>query len=411
MTKKISKNPYESLLNDIQKLISEARESVARSINVELLYTYWATGKLIVEKEVEFEYDEQSVRDMLVDLSQILTYELGKGFSRSQLTYMRLFYLTFSQFGELPARLKTGLTVSNQKSKLKKETYKIELKGTPNKYYNKSKNRDLNTGLTVSNQLSWSHYHELLQCNHSNEIEFYMKSAIHENWSVRELRRQIDSSLFERMVLGNKRSPKKIVSKGTVIKNSEDIIRDPYILEFLKIPEGKVYSERQFEQKIIDNLQNFILEFGKGFTFVSRQFRITLDNTHYYVDLVFYHRILRCFVLIDLKVRSVRHQDIGQMNMYLNYFEAEQNTKDDQAPIGIILGKQKDNITVDYAMKGISSKIFVSKYQLYLPDKEILQKRVKDLVWDLTKPKQSPIKKPIALKSKRAGLPAPVKKK
>jgi predicted nuclease of restriction endonuclease-like (RecB) superfamily len=411
MIKKPKKNPYESLLRDIQSLISEARESVARSINVELLYTYWATGKLIVEKEVEFEYDEQSVRDMLVDLSQILTYELGKGFSRSQLTYMRLFYLTFSEFGELPARIKTGLTVSNQNRKNTKEGKKHKSIHLKNNYYNKSKNRDLNTGLTVSNQLSWSHYHELLQCNNSNEIEFYMKSAIHENWSVRELRRQIDSSLFERMVLGSKRSLKKIVSKGTVIKNSDNIIRDPYILEFLKIPEGKLYSERQFEKKIIDNLQAFILEFGKGFTFVSRQFRITLDNTHYYVDLVFYHRILRCFVLIDLKVRAVRHQDIGQMNLYLNYFEAEQNTREDNAPIGIILGKQKDNVTVDYAMKGVSSKIFVSKYQLYLPDKEVLQKRVKDLIGDLanTKTKQTAGRKTIAPKSKRKTLP--VKKK
>lgn len=237
------------------------------------------------------------------------------------------------------------------------------------------------TGLTVSNHLSWSHYHELLRCNNESEISFYQRHAVEEKWSVRELRRQIDSALFERVALS--KSPKDILkSSGKTKANDRHAVfgRDPYVLEFLNIPESNKYNEKHLEQKIIDNLQHFILEIGKGFAFISRQFRITLNNKHMYVDLVFYHRILRCFVLIDLKVKAVKHHDIGQMNLYLNYFEAEQNQPGDNPPIGIILTKYKDDITVEYAIKGISNKIFVSKYQLYLPDKKVLQRRVERLL-------------------------------
>lgn len=172
----------------------------------------------------------------------------------------------------------------------------------------------------------------------------------------------------------------KAAGRKRINDRHSGIGRDPYVLEFLNIPENNKYNERHLEQKIIDNLQHFILEIGKGFAFISRQFRITLNNKHMYVDLVFYHRILKCFVLIDLKVKAVKHHDIGQMNLYLNYFEAEQNQPGDNPPIGIILTKYKDDITVEYAIKGISNKIFVSKYQPYLPDKKVLQQRVERLL-------------------------------
>lgn len=199
--------------------------------------------------------------------------------------------------------------------------------------------------------------------------------------SVRELKRQIESSLFERLALSKDKAGVLQLSKeGLSISEAKDIVKDPYILEFLQIPEEPRMSESKLEQRIIDNLQIFLLELGKGFSFVGRQYRITLDNDHYYVDLVFYHRILKCFVLIDLKTKHVKHQDIGQMNMYLNYFKIEENTEGDNPPIGIVLGANKNDILVEYAIGGISNKIFVSKYQLYLPDRRVLEEKVKEIM-------------------------------
>jgi predicted nuclease of restriction endonuclease-like (RecB) superfamily len=191
----------------------------------------------------------------------------------------------------------------------------------------------------------------------------------------------MDTALFERMALSkNSKKVLKLNNKEPGIEIETDIAKDPYILEFLNIPEHYSYTEKHLEQKIIDNLQKFILELGKGFAFIARQFRITLNNKHYHVDLVFYHRILKCFVLIDLKIKAVEHYDIGQMNLYLNYFETEQNVEGDNPPIGIILSKFKDDVTVEYAIRGITNKIFVSKYQLYLPDKKLLKKKIKQLL-------------------------------
>jgi predicted nuclease of restriction endonuclease-like (RecB) superfamily len=347
---------YKNLLKEIRQLVEQARHNVVRNINTELLLNYWNVGRLIVAKEHSEQYDETSVRNMLIDISKELTRDLGKGFSRSQLTYMRLFFL---QFPILQMSGKSGVTVSHQK--VKKSVKAV--------------------GLTVSDQLSWSHYYELLKCNDEMEISFYQQTAINEGWSVRELRRQMDTALFERIALSkNVKGVMKLAAKGQIIENETDIAKDPYVLEFLNIPEHHSYTEKHLEQKIIDNLQKFILELGKGFAFIARQFRITLNNKHYRVDLVFYHRILKCFVLIDLKIKAVEHNDIGQMNLYLNYFETEQNVEGDNQPIGIILSKHKDDVTVEYAIRGITNKFFVSKYQLYLPDKKLLQKKVKELL-------------------------------
>lgn len=352
----IKKSRYNDLLKNIRQLVEQARHNVIRNINTELLLTYWNVGKLIVDKEQSEQYDETSVRDMLLEISKELTRDLGKGFSRSQLTYMRLFFLRFPIFC---THDKFGVTLSHQKGKMGKKA----------------------VGLTVSHQLSWSHYYELLKCTDEMEISFYQQTAIHEGWSVRELRRQIDTALFERIALSkNTKSVKKLAVKGQIIKKETDIAKDPYVLEFLNIPEHYSYTEKHLEQKIIDNIQQFILELGKGFSFIARQFRITLNNKHYRVDLVFYHRILKCFVLIDLKIKSIEHSDIGQMNLYLNYFEAEQNMDGDNPPIGIILSKHKDDVTVEYAIRGIANKIFVSKYLLYLPDKKLLKRKVKELL-------------------------------
>ena len=195
------------------------------------------------------------------------------------------------------------------------------------------------------------------------------------------MRRQKDSVLFHRIALSkDKKGILELAKQGQWITGARDIIRDPYVLEFLNIPEMSQYSEKDLEQRLIDNLQMFLLELGKGFTFVARQFRITLGNRHYYVDLVFYHRILRCFVLIDLKVGKARHKDIGQMNMYLSYFKKEENIQGENDPIGIIFAAYKDAIEVEYALGGINNKIFVSKYKIHLPDKEQLENQLRKII-------------------------------
>lgn len=230
-------------------------------------------------------------------------------------------------------------------------------------------------------KLSWTHYVTLLGVSDDTARKIYKKQAILENWGYRELERQIDSSLFERLALSkDKKGVLHLSEKGYIVSEPIEAIKDPYVLDFLKIPQSHRMTEKVLEQKIIDNLQLFLLEFGKGFAFVGRQYKISLRNKHYYIDLVFYHRILKCFVLIDLKIRKVDHGDIGQMNLYLNYFKTEENVEGDNEPIGIILSADKDEVLVEFATGGISNKIFVSKYQLYLPDKKQLQKKVKAIL-------------------------------
>ncbi len=332
MTKLYSQKNYKHLIQEIGSILEKSRKQAYKTINNILVQTYLEIGKRIVEFEQEGKLTAEYGSKLLTNLSKELS-AYGKGFSRSNLTYMRLFYIK----------------------------------------YTKSE--------TVSHQLSWSHYFELLKVDDDLARSFYEKQCIKEQWSVRELKRQKNSMLFERIALSkDKKGVLKLSERGEIVETSKDIIREPYVLEFLGIPEDYKYSEKELEQKIIDNLQMFLLELGKGFTFVKRQFRITLNNRHFYADLVFYHRILKCFVIIDLKIGEVDHGDIGQMNMYLNYFKTEENTKNDNNPIGIILSAEKEHISVQYALGGISNKLFVSKYQLYLPKKDELEAEVKKLL-------------------------------
>lgn len=226
--------------------------------------------------------------------------------------------------------------------------------------------------------MNWSHFVTLLGISDETARKFYQKQATLDNWGYRELERQIYSSLFEPLALSkDKKGILQLSEKGHTTNHPSELIKDPYVLEFLKIHQSSRVTEKHFEQKIIDNLQLFLLELGKGFAFVARQYKISLRNKHFFIDLVFYHRILKCFVLIDLKTKAVRHTDIGQMNLYLNYFKTEENVEGDNEPIGIILSTDKDEVLVEYATGGISNKIFVSKYQLYLPNKSQLERQVK----------------------------------
>jgi predicted nuclease of restriction endonuclease-like (RecB) superfamily len=234
---------------------------------------------------------------------------------------------------------------------------------------------------TLSHKLSWSHYYELLKVDDDLAREFYEKQSIIENWTIRELRRQKQSGLFHRLALSkNKDEILQLAKQGQIIEKEDDLIKSPYIMEFLNLPENNQHTENQLEKAIIDNLQMFLLELGKGFAYIGRQQRITLNNRHYYVDLVFYHVKLKCYVLIDLKIGEVVHEHIGQMKLYLGYYSKEVNEQTDNAPIGIILSEEKDDVMVEYAMLGDTTKLFVSKYQLFLPNLEELKNRVKEII-------------------------------
>jgi predicted nuclease of restriction endonuclease-like (RecB) superfamily len=334
MNKKIQNiEIYQKLVDSIGITIESARQRAIQAVNNELLKANWEIGKYIVEYEQHGNEKAEYGSSLLTNLSKDLKSRFGKGFSKSNIYLMRQFYLKYQIFQ------------------------------------------------SVTGKLTWTHYAELLGVSDDFARGFYEKQAVNDNWSVRELKRQIGSSLFERLALSKDKSGVlKLSEKGLIISQPKDIVKDPYVLEFLQIAEDYKMTESKLEQKIIDNLQTFLLELGKGFSFVGRQYRITLDNDHYYVDLVFYHRILKCFVLIDLKTKHVKHQDIGQMNMYLNYFRSEENTEGDNPPIGIVLGADKNDILVEYAIGGISNNIFVSKYQIYLPDRKILEQKVKEIM-------------------------------
>jgi predicted nuclease of restriction endonuclease-like (RecB) superfamily len=276
---------------------------------------------------------------------------------------MRLFYQAF------PIR-QTLSDESSKRQKSRTESGKSAIRQTLLAKYSISQ--------TLSDQfepmLSWSHYCELLKVEEPLARSFYEQEAIQNNWSVRELKRQINSMLFERIALSkDTKAVMKMARKGQTIEKPEDAIKDPYILEFLNLKEETAYTESQLEQAIIDKLQYFLLEMGKGFSFVARQKRITIANRHYYIDLVFYNRILKCFVLIDLKTGELDHSDIGQMNFYLNYFKDNEKTEDENNPIGLILIAQKDDIFAKYVLGGLSNKVFASKYKLALPSEKELR--------------------------------------
>lgn len=327
--------PYRDLIAKIGELLHKGREQAGRAVNMALVQTYWHVGQHIVEFEQGGQDKAAYGTDLLNRLSKDLTQTYGKGFGRSNLFYMRKFYLAFQNSG------------------------------------------------TVSHKLSWGHYYEILKADNDLEISFYTKQCEKENWSVRERKRQMKSLLFHRIALSkDKQGVMDIAEKGAEIQKPEDIIKDPYVFEFLGIPEQHQYLEGELEERLIHNLEQFLLELGKGFAFIGRQYRISLANRHFYVDLVFYHRILKCFVLIDLKRGEIEHTDIGQMNMYLNYFAKEENVEGDNPPIGIVLGAYKDHILVEYAIENISNQLFVSKYQLYLPDKAVLSAQLEKLLAD-----------------------------
>lgn len=334
---KIRKDVYSS----IKELMDNARNSVAKEVNNILIQTYWEIGRIIVEDEQGNSDRAEYGKQLITDLSKRLTKEYGKGFSRSNLQNMRKFYLSYP------------------------------------------------ICQTLSGKLSWSHYCELLSISDEKKRSFYEKETVSANWSVRELKRQIKTSLFERLLLSsgdeNKEKVLDLALKGNEIATPSDVIKDPYVFEFLGLPEEKPIMESDLEKALITHIEKFLLELGKGFMYVGSQQRVTLGNTHYYVDMVFYNKILRSYVLIELKTGKLMPEAVGQLNMYLNYYKAEVNDEMDNEPIGIILCTDKDSIQAEYALGSLSNKIFASKYTLYIPDREQLEEQVERVVKEYKK--------------------------
>lgn len=353
-----------ALFKNIKTLIDSSRGEVVQTINTKMVETYFQIGKLIVEFEQQGKSRAEYAANTLKDLSAKLTKECGKGFSVDNLENMRKFYLLYG----------------------KSET--LSRKSVASKSVQKSETLSRKSSFIPSFKLSWSHYILLLRIEDPNERKFYEIEAAQENWSVRELKRQYDSALYERLVASrNKKKIKELGKKGHIIESAADLIKDPYILEFLSLQEHEFYSENDLETAILNKLEHFLKELGKGFLFVARQYRITLDEEHFHIDLVFYQRILRCFILIDLKIGELQHKDIGQMQMYVNYFDEEVKEKEETKTIGIILCKNKKESIVKYTLPKSNNQIFASKYKTYLPDKDELKLLMEPEVVYVTKAK------------------------
>jgi predicted nuclease of restriction endonuclease-like (RecB) superfamily len=322
MTKEIT--PH-NLYAKIAELLHAARQTVVRAINQTMVYTYYEIGRMIIEDEQQGKERAEYGKQVLKELSKQLTSDFGKGFSVDNLQNMRQFYLTYSIY----------------------ET-------TSRKF-----------------ELSWSHYLKLMRIKIEQERNFYEIECITNNWSLKELQRQFDSALYERLTLSrDKEGVKYLAEKGHTIEKTTDLLKDPYILEFLDLPEHPHYSESDFEQALIDKLEHFLLELGKGFTFVGRQVRISFDEKHFKVDLVFFNRLLRCFVVIDLKIGELTHQDLGQMQMYVNYYDRFVKLPEENKTVGIVLCRDKSQTLVEITLPEDNDQIFASRYHTVLPDKQ-----------------------------------------
>jgi predicted nuclease of restriction endonuclease-like (RecB) superfamily len=347
---------YSNLIGDLASIIEQGRELAVRYVNTALVTTYWLIGRCIVEFEQKGKERAEYGKGLLEMLSNDLTKRFGRGFSPDNLEAMRSFYLTYKN--------EISETVSRNLEAKKSDTM----------------SRNLSTSSAIQQYserftLSWSHYRLLMRLDEPFKREFYEAECIRGNWSVRQLDRQIQSMLYERTALSRRKLA--VIAKAherPVALKPEDEIKDPYILEFLGLKDE--YSESQLEEALIKHLEHFLLELGIGFTFVARQKRINLEGSHYRLDLLFYHRVLRCLVAIDLKIGEFTHADAGQMNLYLNYLKDREKFPSENDPVGIILCTDKKKTVVEYALGGMSNRIFASKYKLQLPDTEILRTEI-----------------------------------
>lgn len=339
-------------------LIDRARNTAIREVNLVQLLTYYTLGKWIVEVQQGGSGRAKYGKRVLETLSDALNQAFGKGYSVSTLTNIRKFYEIYKN--RISAPLVTDFAEPNPQPLVTK------------------------FGNDVPFRLSWTHYLILMRIQNEDERDFYEQLAIQENWGKRELSRQYGSSLYERMLIGkDKQQILRLSKKGRLAEKPADLVKDPYILEFLGIPEQTDFSETELESRLIDHLQEFLLELGTGFAFVARQKRFTFEEDHFRVDLVFYNRLLQCFVLFDLKTEKLKHQDLGQMQMYVNYYDRYEKTDFENPTIGILLCPQKNDAVVELTLPE-NSNIFASQYQLYLPDKKLLQKKLQEWIEEET---------------------------
>ena len=321
---------FNTIFNNIKELVVNNRNKVYTTVNIEMLKLYWNIGKIIMEIQ---QGDERAKYgdSILEKLSEKLTNEFGKGFSKRNLERMRKFYICFP------------------------------------------------IATTVSSQLSWSHYLELIKIEEKSKRNFYFNECINTKWSVRELQRQRDSLLYKRLLLSaDKEKVLELSEKGQILKTNKDLVKDPFVLEFLDIKENTYYLETDLEKNILEHLKEFLLELGKGFSYVGNQVRITLNEEHFYPDLVFYNRILKCFVIIDLKIGKVTHQDIGQIQMYVNYYDREIKQRDENQTIGILLSTNKNETVIKYTLPQSNETIFSTEYKLHMPTEQELISAVEE---------------------------------
>ncbi len=363
MKKIVKKETYSNLIIDIASLIEQGRKVAVRYVNTILVATYWLIGRRIVEFEQKGKERAEYGEALLKKLSVDLTKRFGKGFIERNLWHMRQFYITYKEI------LHTARAELPDKAQEKMHTVCAE------SYPISQIVSGIFKRLTQNFPLSWSHYRLLMRIDEPFKREFYEAECIRGSWSVRQLDRQIQSMLYERTALSKcKLSVIAKSHKKPIILKPEDEIKDPYVLEFLGLKDE--YSESQLEEALIKHLEHFLLELGIGFTFVARQKRITIEGRHYRLDLLFYHRILRCLVVIDLKIGEFTHADAGQMNLYLNYLKDREKFPEENNPVGLILCSDKNKTIVEYALGGMSNKIFTSKYRLQLPAPEILKAEI-----------------------------------
>ena len=358
----------QQLYAQIARLLQAARQNIVRTVNQTMVYTYYEIGLMIVEDEQQGKERAEYGKKVLKELSKRLSADFGKGFSERNLEQMRLFYLTYPISQTTSAKLEIDENISSNPLTNFKTLVNKSIPQTVSAHLEKESIHEM---ASRKFNLSWSHYLKLIRIQNLDERSFYEIESAANNWTLKELQRQFDSGLYERLALSrNKEGIKKLAEKGQIIEKPADFLKDPYILEFLNLPEQHQYSESDLETAIIDKLEHFLLELGKGFTFVARQFRITIDEKYFKADLVFFNRLLKCFVIIDLKIGELTHQDIGQMQMYVNYHDRHVKIPDENKTIGIILCKDKSKTLVEITLPENNDQIFASRYQTILPDKE-----------------------------------------
>ncbi len=381
-----------SLYSDIKLILDEARNKSFRTVNFLMVEAYWNIGRLIVEEEQKGKKRADYGSYLIKELAQRLTKDYGKGFDERNLWYMVKFFNAFPIVNALRSQLEDSFNsklhaVGGESGTSKKLIHHvvrdISSKRKVNAVSSETAIHDAvrHTSVELKNylrpELSWTHYRLLLKLEKEEARSFYMNEAANSNWSTRELERQINSLLFERLSLSkDKRAVLKMAKKGHAVNKPNDLVKDPYVLEFLGLESLEKYYEEDLEKALIDHLQKFLLELGKGFSFIARQKRITLDGDHFYIDLVFYNRLTRSHILFDLKVGKLAHSDIGQMQMYVNYFNSEIKLKDENETIGIILCAEKNTAVIKYTLPEKQRQIFISKYIPYLPSEEELKNEI-----------------------------------